>query len=50
MIEVSQVIYTILIGLAILAVTLPVVVHRRERPWPRQGHGASYFARHTLRQ
>jgi len=44
------VILTIVISLAILTATLPVVVQRRERPWPREGHGASYFARHTLRQ
>lgn len=42
--------YIMIIGLAALGLTLPALVQRRERAWPREGHGATYFARHSLRQ
>jgi hypothetical protein len=45
-----SIIHSILIGLAILAVTLPVALQRRQGQWPREGHGATYFARHSLRE
>ncbi len=42
--------YIILIGLAMLALALATMLQRRERPWPREGHGATYFSRPALRQ
>jgi hypothetical protein len=42
--------YIAIVGLAMLALTLAAVVQRRERPWPREGHGVTYFARPSLRQ
>jgi len=35
------------VGLCILG--LFAITRRRERPWPREGHGVTYFARPTLR-
>jgi hypothetical protein len=42
-------IYLIIIGLTISPLAL-LAVARRERPWPREGHGVTYFARPALRQ
>ncbi|HEV2442071.1 MAG TPA: hypothetical protein VGT07_06085 [Steroidobacteraceae bacterium] len=42
--------YIILTSLAMLALTLPATLQRRGRPWPREGHGATYFSRPALRQ
>ena len=36
------------VGLSILG--LFAIAWKREKPWPREGHGATYFARPTLRQ
>jgi hypothetical protein len=40
----------ILTGFVMLALTLAALAQRRERAWPREGHGATYFARPGLRQ
>lgn len=43
-------IYLVLGGLAMPIVALVALAERRARPWPREGHGATYFSRPGLRQ
>lgn len=38
------------VGVCICILALFVMSRRREKPWPREGHGATYFARPALRQ